>query len=152
MFGLSLSEIAVIALLILVVFDVEQLPGLMRQAGRMYAKVKGASDDLRRAFNVEVARAEADQRREDLMKRRDEAVKLRNSRPAVPARPLPDDVVMRLSRVDHAPPTADAPSPDAPSPDAAPDATPAAAPDAPPDTPIDRSTSKPDSNDSGGGA
>lgn len=147
MFGLSLSEIAVIALLILVVFDVEQLPGLMRQAGRMYAKVKGASDDLRRAFNVEVARAEADQRREDLLKRRDEAVKLRNSRPAVPARPPPDDVVMRLSRVDATPPT-----PDAPAPDASPTATPEAAPDAAPATPIDGSTpATPDADDSGGG-
>lgn len=92
---------AIIALLILVVFDAEQLPGLMRQAGRMYAKVRGASDELRRAFNSEVARAESDQRREELERRRDEVVKMRSARakPAVPAnmegRPAPDDAVMR---------------------------------------------------------
>lgn len=144
MFDLSFSEIAVIAILILVCFDVEQLPGLMRQAGRMYAKVRSASDDLRRVFNAEVARADADHRRIDLEKRREEVIKLRNARrpapSAVPARPAPDDAVMRpgparptmadLSAVSPVtlPPTNEpegAVAPDAPAPSAVPSADPA---------------------------
>ncbi len=104
-FDLSLGEIAVVGLLILVFFDVDQLPGLMRQAGRMYAKVRGASNELTRAFNSEVARAEADQRREQMERRREatiresgpreDANRLRSARANAPARPPPDDAVMR---------------------------------------------------------
>lgn len=77
MFDMSLGEMMVIAVLILVFFQPDQLPELMRTAGRWYGKLKGASDDLRRAFNTEVARVEADKRREDLERRRAEIARRR---------------------------------------------------------------------------
>lgn len=95
MFDLALSEMAVIALLVLVFFDADQLPGLMRQAGKLYAKVRGASDDLRRAFNAEVARAESDQRRVALDKRRDEVNALVEARRKPNPAAAPDGPVMR---------------------------------------------------------
>ena len=103
MFDLSLGEIGVIALLVLVFFDADQLPGLMRQAGRIYAKVRGASDELRRAFNVEVARAEAETRREQMERRRENAARNREAEPRpipshLPARPAPDTAVARPAR------------------------------------------------------
>ena len=109
MFDLSLGEIGVIALLVLVFFDADQLPGLMRQAGRIYAKVRGASDELRRAFNVEVARAEAETRREQMERRRENAARSRDAeqRPSpshLPARPAPDNAAARPAR--SAPPEA----------------------------------------------
>ncbi len=150
MFDLSLGEIAVIGLLILVFFDVDQLPGLMRQAGRMYAKVRSASDELRRAFNTEVARAEADQRRDDLMRRRDEVSRLKPNRPSVPPRAAPDDTVMRLTRVNPTFPADAAPAPADPAPGADPapaaDPTPTPAPD-----PASAPATSTDSDDSGGG-
>lgn len=137
MFDLSFGEIGVIALLILVCFDADQLPELMRQAGRMYAKVRGASDELRRAFNVEVARAESEQRRDVAERRRAEAARARAERPAVadlPARAAPPDAVGRPAR-GPAPTASPAASPDAAAapPAASPDAaapSPAASPDA----------------------
>lgn len=151
-FDLSLGEIAVVGLLILVFFDVDQLPGLMRQAGRMYAKVRGASNELTRAFNSEVARAEADHRREQMERRRDatlrepreESNKLRQARANAPARPAPDDAVMR-PRPGGPPPTPGFPAEPTSSGDPRVDpATPATAPPEPPGPPA------PDPGDSGG--
>lgn len=45
---------------------------MMRLAGRYYAKVRRASDELRRAFNTEVAKVEAEERREEMKRRREE--------------------------------------------------------------------------------
>lgn len=151
-FDLSLGEIAVVGVLILVFFDVDQLPGLMRQAGRMYAKVRGASNELTRAFNSEVARAEADQRREQMERRRDaslrepreESNKLRQARATAQARPAPDDAVMR-PRPGGPPPTPGFPPEPTSSGDPRVDpATPAAAPPEPPSQPAANS-------DDGGG-
>lgn len=72
MFDMSLGEMLVIGVLVLVFFSPEQLPDLMRHAGRLYGQVRGASDDLRRAFNAEVARVDADRRRDELQRRREE--------------------------------------------------------------------------------
>ena len=51
----------------------DRIPELMSVAGRYYGKIRRMSDDLRRAFNAEVARAESDRRREELEARRKEA-------------------------------------------------------------------------------
>ncbi|MFZ5477254.1 MAG: hypothetical protein ACOZNI_10820 [Myxococcota bacterium] len=69
MFDVGMSEALLIGALILLFIPPEDLPALFRTLGRWYAKVRRASDDLRRAFNAEVARADADQRREELEKR-----------------------------------------------------------------------------------
>lgn len=90
MFDMSLGEMLVIGVLVLVFFSPEQLPDLMRQAGRWYGKVRGASDDLRRAFNTEVARVEADRRREELLRRREELAR-RRAQAEAPG-PAPDAV------------------------------------------------------------
>lgn len=70
-------------MVILVFVGPDRIPELMAVAGRYYAKLRRMSDDLRRAFNAEVARVEADKRREELDARRREAeAKLRAEREA----------------------------------------------------------------------
>lgn len=103
MFDMSMGEMLVIGVLVLVFFEPDQLPELMRQAGRLYGKVKGASDDLRRTFNAEVARVDADRRREELLRRREELARRR-----VQAAP---DAVMRPSEVPPAAPAGPATTP-----------------------------------------
>lgn len=95
---MSLGEMLVIGVLVLVFFRPEQLPDLMRHAGRLYGKVRGASDDLRRAFNTEVARVDADRRREELLRRREELARRRAepspetvSRPPLREAPRPEE-------------------------------------------------------------
>lgn len=99
MFDIGLQEFLVIGILVLLFFPPDDLPALFRQAGRLYAKVRGASDDLRRAFNAEVARVENDQRLEALRLRREAAQRARDEaavaagKPvaeAAPAEPEPD--------------------------------------------------------------
>jgi sec-independent protein translocase protein TatB len=69
-FDLGLGEMLVIAVLVIVFVGPEGLPDMMRVLGRFYAQIRRASDDLRRTFNAEVARVEADRRREELKQRR----------------------------------------------------------------------------------
>ncbi len=70
MFDLGFGEMLVIAVLVIVFVGPDGLPDMMRVLGRFYAQVRRASDDLRRTFNAEVARVEADRRREELKERR----------------------------------------------------------------------------------
>ncbi|HNC96385.1 MAG TPA: hypothetical protein PLA94_16100 [Myxococcota bacterium] len=72
MFDLSLGELMMIAVLAIVFIGPDDLPKMMRIAGRYYAKIRRASDDLRRAFNAEVAKVEAEERREEMRRRREE--------------------------------------------------------------------------------
>lgn len=116
MFDMSLGEMLVIGVIVLVVFQPEQLPDVMRHAGRLYGKVKGASDDLRRAFNTEVARVESERRREELQRRREELQKRR-------LQPAPDAVARGDATApppslpeDAAPPAAPPPADREPSP------------------------------------
>lgn len=93
---MSLGEMLVIAVLVLVFFDADQLPDLMRKFGRIYGQVRGASDDLRRAFNVEVAKVDAEKRRAELERRREELKRLRPAPRPDPAGADPaNDAVMR---------------------------------------------------------
>ncbi len=77
MFDIGLQEMLVIGVLVVLFFPPEDLPMFFRTAGRWYAKMRRASDDLRRAFNAEVARAEADMRLDDLRQRREAALAAR---------------------------------------------------------------------------
>lgn len=96
MFDMSLGEMAVIAVLVLIFFDADQLPELMRKAGRIYGQVRSASDDLRRAFNTEVARVDADKRREELERRRQEVARIRAAnRPTVAPDAAAEEVISR---------------------------------------------------------
>jgi sec-independent protein translocase protein TatB len=70
-FDIGLQEMMVIAVLVVLFFPPEDLPALFRTAGRWYAKMRRSSDELRRAFNVEVARAESELRMEELRARRE---------------------------------------------------------------------------------
>jgi sec-independent protein translocase protein TatB len=76
-FDIGLQEMLVIGVLVVLFFPPEDLPMFFRTAGRWYAKMRRASDDLRRAFNAEVARAEADMRLDDLRQRREAALAAR---------------------------------------------------------------------------
>lgn len=77
MLGLGLGEILFIAGVALVVVGPDRLPQVFRWLGRMYGKVRRASDELRRAFVLEADRQDAERRYEELKKRRDEALKKR---------------------------------------------------------------------------
>lgn len=70
MFDLGLGEMLVIAVLVIVFVGPDGLPDLMRVLGRFYGQMRRASDDLRRTFNAEVARVDADRRRDELRQRR----------------------------------------------------------------------------------
>lgn len=72
LFDLSLGELLMIAVLAIVFIGPDDLPKMMRLAGRYYAKIRRASDDLRRAFNAEVAKVEAEERRDEMRRRREE--------------------------------------------------------------------------------
>ncbi len=84
-FDIGLQEMLVIAVLVVLFFPPEDLPALFRTAGRWYAKMRRSSDELRRAFNVEVARAESELRVEELQARR-EAVRAAREANAADAR------------------------------------------------------------------
>ena len=62
MFDLGFGEMLVVAVLVIVFIGPDGLPDLMRVLGRFYAQARRASDELRRTFNAEVARVEADRR------------------------------------------------------------------------------------------
>ncbi len=59
MFGIGLSELAVIALVAVIVFGPERLPDFARQAGRFLHRLKvfatGARDDLRQELGPDFA-------------------------------------------------------------------------------------------------
>jgi sec-independent protein translocase protein TatB len=69
-FDFGFSEMVVVAILVLVFVGPDRIPEMMSVAGRYYAKVRRASDELRRAFNTEVARYETEYRRQDFERRR----------------------------------------------------------------------------------
>ena len=106
MFGLGFSEILLIAAVLLVVVGPERLPQFMRTAGKYYGQLRRASEDLRRAFVVEVDRVDAEERYRKLQERRQQAEEARKqalaaagqgtvavAAPAVVPEVLPVDVV-----------------------------------------------------------
>ena len=75
MLNLGFNELLVIVILAIIVVGPDDIPRVMRELGKQYAKIARASDELRRAFLLEADRGEAEARAEDLRKRREEARK-----------------------------------------------------------------------------
>ena len=99
MFDLGFGEMMVIAVLVIVFIGPDGLPDLMRVLGRFYAQARRASDELRRTFNAEVARVEADRRREELKARREAREAQRPPDDLLPPDPrLPPDAAPRRAR------------------------------------------------------
>lgn len=75
MLNLGFSEIALIVILAIVVVGPEDIPKMMRVLGQQYGRLMRASNELRRAFMMEVNREENEKRAEELRQRREEARK-----------------------------------------------------------------------------
>jgi sec-independent protein translocase protein TatB len=58
MFGLSMAEIAVIAILALIVFGPERIPSIARTVGKTLRELRRAASDVQRSFEVEELRRE----------------------------------------------------------------------------------------------
>lgn len=133
-----------IGVVVLVFVGPDRIPELMSTAGKYYGRFRRMSDDLRRAFNAEVARHEADRRRQELEARRlaaeaerqaqrqeAQAAEQAGGAPAeVPSgekpadladapvvRPLPGGVARRPTRAPPPPPGEADPPADEPAPD-----------------------------------
>jgi len=70
MLNMGLSEILLIAVLAIVVVGPDRLPEMMRFLGRNYGKLRRASNELRRAFQLEVDRVDAEARAAEIQGRR----------------------------------------------------------------------------------
>lgn len=103
MLNFGIGEILVVMALALIFVGPERLPHLIRGLGRQYGKLLRASEELRRAFVLEADRMDAEQRTQDLRRRREEARKrveeARQAReaglpepPGTP--PLPEDIAL----------------------------------------------------------
>lgn len=79
MLNIGLSEMLVVAILVIVFVGPDDLPRMMRLLGRNYAKLRRASEELRRAFTLEVDRVEADRRAEEIRRRREELLARRRA-------------------------------------------------------------------------
>ena len=71
MANLGLTEMLVIFILVVVFVGPDDLPKLMKFLGRAYGKVRRASNELRRAFTLEVDKVEAEGRAAEIRKRRE---------------------------------------------------------------------------------
>ena len=81
-FGLisfGFMELLVIAVLVIVFVGPDRLPEMMRYVGRQYGRLRRASDELRRAFQLEVDRVDADHRAREIRKRREELMARRRA-------------------------------------------------------------------------
>ena len=70
MLHIGMSEILLIAVVAIIVLGPDRLPDLMRTLGRAYGKVRGASQELRQAFQLEVDRVDAEHRSDEVRRRR----------------------------------------------------------------------------------
>jgi sec-independent protein translocase protein TatB len=71
MLHIGMSEILLIAVVAIVVLGPDRLPDLMRTLGRTYGKIRGASQELRQAFQLEVDRVDAEHRADEIRRRRE---------------------------------------------------------------------------------
>ncbi|HJN73353.1 MAG TPA: twin-arginine translocase TatA/TatE family subunit [Myxococcota bacterium] len=82
MANLGLTEMLVIFILVVVFVGPDDLPELMKFLGRAYGKIRRASNELRRAFTLEVDKVEAEGRAAEIRKRREALVARRREETA----------------------------------------------------------------------
>lgn len=117
MLDFSLTEMLVVAAMVLVFVGPDDLPRLLSVLGKQYAKLRRASDELRRALNVEVAKFEAGERRDELRRRKEE-LEQRGLVPPADAAPRRSARSVELPAAAPPPPEAEAPAPPAVAPEA----------------------------------
>lgn len=71
MANLGLTEMLVIFILVVVFVGPDDLPQMMKFLGRAYGKIRRASNELRRAFTLEVDKVEAEGRAAEIRARRE---------------------------------------------------------------------------------
>ena len=76
MLNIGISEMLLASVVAILVLGPDRLPEVMRFLGRTYGRIRSASNELRRAFQLEVDRVEAE-RRSDEIRRRAEALQAR---------------------------------------------------------------------------
>lgn len=72
MLGLGPGEIILVALAVIVVIGPDRLPHFMRSAGRMYGQLRRAADEMRRSLVLEADRQDAEERYQEMRRRRAE--------------------------------------------------------------------------------
>ncbi len=87
--GLGISELIVIGILLLIAVGPERLPHATRTIGRLYGRVRRASEDLRRALVLEADRLDEEERLKGLRKRRQQAEEERRAAEAEGSRAQP---------------------------------------------------------------
>jgi sec-independent protein translocase protein TatB len=70
MLNIGITEMMLIAVLAIVFVGPDRLPEMMRFMGRQYGKLRRASNELRRAFQLEVDRVDAEARAKEIQARR----------------------------------------------------------------------------------
>jgi sec-independent protein translocase protein TatB len=79
MLGIGVGELLLIGAVVLVVVGPEQLPRMMRSAGRHYGQLRRSADEIRRAFTLEADRMDAQDRAQDFQRRREAALQQRQA-------------------------------------------------------------------------
>lgn len=79
MAGFGWSELAIIGILVIVFVGPKDLPKLLRFLGRTYGKVRRASEDLRKAFTLEVDKVDAEARAAEIQRRREALIERRRA-------------------------------------------------------------------------
>ena len=74
MLNIGLTELLLVAVLAIVVIGPDALPDLLKGMGRLYGRIRGASTELRRTFQSEVDKVMAEQRAEEIQRRREDLV------------------------------------------------------------------------------
>jgi Tat protein translocase TatB subunit len=70
MLGLGWGEIAIVAVVVLLVVGPDRLPQFARKAGQLYAQLRRTADEMRSALTLEADRQDADERFQKLQERR----------------------------------------------------------------------------------
>lgn len=117
MLSLGFWEIAVIVVLALVVVGPERLPRVMRYIGRQYGTLRRLADEMRRAMVLEADRQDAEERYQEMQRRRDELKRQREAAEAQGGVSQPAAYPMPLPDTDESEPEAVAPADEAPVPE-----------------------------------
>jgi len=79
MLGIGVGELLLLGVVVLVVVGPEQLPRMMRSAGRHYGQLRRSADEIRRAFTLEADRMDAEDRAKEFQRRRESAIEQKRS-------------------------------------------------------------------------